>query len=385
MNKSSVTDQELTMVKKSMVGSSNKHEFDSDTVLPMLDRLQGRSNPLVSHGLNRILAWLDGPDGRWGGDDRLRATWDNDVCTLEHGGASWQVSLQVGKDGKRTVQLSRNAPDGEAISLANGHERGGKGVTWRELELGPDAEAGVTLEGAIDGEIALGAFDEFCDFMDAIKPSIPQSILDVNAGTVWITKVHGFLAARDLVRMDGGLPGRLCRALDYTTQGLGARGGLLSVIDRYEAFANGLSERGAVWGENLLEYNDGDARCCTIPMGDGSVALYSEHTAGGFDERGYIAVFDLGSEGRVATISGYLLEGDEEDDEAFVSSIVDRTAATAFRFDAVATTVELAEGRKGHYAIRLMFLQFAFDEDYAFEGGELEPVSRQSPAPSARL
>jgi hypothetical protein len=292
------------------------------------------------------------------------------------------VSLKIGEQGNRVVELARISENGETFRLASGEERNGKGITWRALKLGTDTEGDTTFDGSIDGEGVLGAFDEFCDFMDAVKPSIPQAILDITAGTVWITKVPGFLDAREIIQLDGGLPGRLCRALDYTAQVLGARAGLLSVIDRYEALANGLADLGAVWGKNILQYNDGDARCCTISMGEGSVALYSEHTAGGFDERGYIAVFDRGSDGRVTSVSGHLLDGDDEDDEAIVASVVDRSAAPAFRFDVATQKVEIAEGRKAHYAVRMMFLQFAYDEEYALEGGELEPAKRSAATPS---
>jgi hypothetical protein len=382
MNKSSVTDKELTMVEGSIRRQFGKQDFDGDTVLPMLEGFQLRSNPLVCHGLNRTLTWLHGPDGRWTGDERLRATWQDDVCTLECDGRSWLVSLKIGEQGNRVVELARISENGETFRLASGEERNGKGITWRALKLGTDTEGDTTFDGSIDGEGVLGAFDEFCDFMDAVKPSIPQAILDITAGTVWITKVPGFLDAREIIQLDGGLPGRLCRALDYTAQVLGARAGLLSVIDRYEALANGLADLGAVWGKNILQYNDGDARCCTISMGEGSVALYSEHTAGGFDERGYIAVFDRGSDGRVTSVSGHLLDGDDEDDEAIVASVVDRSAAPAFRFDVATQKVEIAEGRKAHYAVRMMFLQFAYDEEYALEGGELEPAKRSAATPS---
>ncbi|MCS4089326.1 hypothetical protein [Rhizobium sp. BK176] len=362
----------------------SKTSFDSDTVLPMLDAFQGHSNPLVSHGLNRLLAWLDGPDGRWSGDDRLRVTWQTDVCTLEHCGHAWRLSLEPLPKGKRTVKLARVGEDGGAISLASGKEHPSKGLTWGLFEIGDDDEADVTFENSIDGEVAVGAFEEFCDFMDVVRPSIPQPILDVTAGTVWVTKADEFADFRELVLHDGGLPGRLCKVVDYTKQVLGARDGLLSVIDRYETLAQGLSERGAIWGDNILQYNDGENRCCTIAMGDGSVALYSEHIGGGFAQRGYIAVFDLDSRGKVASVSGYLLD-DQEDDEVIVAAVVDRTAVPAFRFDVASQKVELAEGRKGHYAIRLMFLQFAYDEEYAFEDGELKPSKRpkstRSPTP----
>jgi hypothetical protein len=375
MTKHTVTDKELAMIKKA-ARSFRGEDFDSDTVLDILDGFQGHSNPLVSHGLNRIIAWLSGPDGRWAGDDRIRVTWYGDVCTLEHDGQAWQLSLGVTANRKRRVKLARLMTGEETASLASGTEYNFNGLTWGLLEIGGEDEADITFERSIDAEVSVGAFEEFCDFMDVIKPSIPQTILDVTAGTVWVEKADEFLTVRELVRHDGGLPGRLCRSLDHTNQVLGARSGLLSVTDRFQALSHGLAERGAVWGQNILHYNDDDCRCCVVSTGDNSVALYSEHTASGRPERGYVAVFDLGSDGRAASVSGYLLEGD--DDATLVSSIVDQSASPAFHFDVSSNLVEFAEGRKGHHALRLMLLQFAYDEEFALKDGELRPVSRQS-------
>lgn len=369
MKKPKVTDVELVTILGTLGRPDRKHKFDSDTVLPMVDQFQHRSDSLASHGLNRVATWLDGPGGRWAGDDRLRATWESDVCTLEHDGVAWRVSLEK-RNGKGAVELSRVDPDGGTTSLAEGNMKSGNGITWRQLDLGTDAEGDVTFQNSVDGSVALGAFQEFCDFMDVVKPSIPSAILDVVAGTVWITQISEFLDARELVQLDGGLPGRLARTRDNIAQSWGAQAGLLSVLDRYEALASGLSEAGAVWGQGVIGYNDGDNRCCTVSMEDGSVALYSEHTGSGSDQRGYVAVFEVDGEGAVHSVSGYLLEGD--DDAAFVSAIADRTAVPDFRFDVAGKHVEFADGRKGHVALRLMLIQFAYDEDYAFENGELK-------------
>lgn len=381
MKKTNVTDVELVTILGTLGRPYRKRKFDSDTVLPLVDQFQHRSDSLVSHGLNRVAAWLDGPAGRWSGDDRLRATWENDACTLEGEGQVWRLALDK-RNGKGFLELSRVDPDGRATSVAKGNVKSGNGITWRQLELGTEAEGNVTFEGSVEGTAALGAFQEFCDFMEVVKPSIPQAILDVAAGTAWLTQISEFLDVRDLVRLDGGLPGRLARKRDSIVQSWGAQAGLLSVLDRYEAFANGLSETGAVWGQGFIGYNDGDNRCCTIPMEEGTVALYSEHSGSGSAARGYVALFDVDGEGAVHSVSGFLLEGD--DDAAVVSAVVDRTAVPDFRFDVAGHHVEFVEGRKGHLALRLMFIQFAYDEEYALENGELRAfkAAEASPAPA---
>lgn len=376
MKKSKTTDVELVTILGSLGRPYKKCKFDSDTVLPMVDEFQHRSDALVSHGLNRVAAWLDGPAGRWIGDDRLLAKWENDACTLEHEGKAWRVSLHNGI-GKRSLELSRVEADGRKTSVAKGDVKSGNGVTWGQLDLGTEAEGDVTFEGSIKGSVAVGAFSEFCDFMEVVKPSIPQAILDVTAGTVWLTQIGEFFDSRELLTLDGGLPGRLARTRDNIVQSWGAQAGLVSVLDRYRAFANGLSEAGAEWGQGFIGYNDGDNRCCTISMGDGAVALYSEHTGSGSAARGYVALFDMDGDGAVHSVSGFLLEGD--DDADVVAAVVDRTAVPDFRFDVDGCHVEFADGRKGHVALRLMFIQFAYDEEYALESGVLE-VSKAAAA-----
>ena len=127
-----LTDAELDVIENTLIDFSGE-ALDSDVVLYFTDEFLGCSDALVSHGLNRISAWLDGPDGRWLGDARLSATWDDRSCqlALRDGGPAWRVSWG-GMPGATTITVERIPNADEAIFLASGTARDGKGAVWRD-------------------------------------------------------------------------------------------------------------------------------------------------------------------------------------------------------------------------------------------------------------
>jgi hypothetical protein len=364
-----LTDKEVEIIQNTLINFTDD-ALDPDVVLYFTDEFLGCSDALVAHGLNRVSAWLDGLDGRWMGDDRLSATWDDQGCLLEQqeDGVAWRVSWG-GKPGKTTVTVCRIANGEENTVIATGTAKDGRGAVWRSQGHGKKA---TPVGGAIECHLPLGAFEEFCDFTDVIRQSVPQSVLTVAKGTVWLTQLGNFLDLDELLERDGGLPGRLARSRHLTVGGQGVAAGMTTILSRCTSFAEELSDAGAIWGEAMMTYNDGDATCCAIQMPDGAVGLYSDHSGGGHATSGYLAVFERNADGDVEAVSVHVAHGD---DDQLISSVVQGVATPDLRYDVVTKRVDHYGGRKGHVAAKLMFLNFAYDNEYAIENGQLEPTA----------
>lgn len=349
-------------------------DYDVDEIQFVLSVLYDRVQPLASYVLNRVNVWLEG-DGRWGGDEHFDASWHDDgafrSCTLtrKSDGVTWVVDWS----------LKRFYPEVPGISISS-HSitTGSTLIAHGDISAGGRGAGGLKIsKGAVEGQIRLGAFDDLCRFAQAIRVSMPASLLVheftgdpeleclVYLPFVGLKDIGGLAVAKELIDADGGLPGRLCqgRHVFVTAQACYHVGKWMR--DRLVVLADGLREAGAVWGNAVQSYNDGDYFCAVIDLSDGSIGLFSDNAATGFDHHAYVAHLRLDG-GAVGAVEVHLF-ANGENYQAKVAGIGRGTASPDFVYDFEAKTPSFPGGRNGWTAMNMFFSQFVSDSIYAIK------------------
>lgn len=352
-------------------------DYDIDEIQFVLGVLYDRVQPLASYVLNRVNVWLEG-EGRWGGDEHFDTAWSGDSerrsCTLirKIDGASWNVDWTPKPRSEATeISVSSHSGGGEPAVVARG-----------VISTGGTGTAGLRIaKGAVEGTMRLGAFDELCRFAQAVRASMPERLLVhqyegdpdmeclVYLPFVGLKDIGGLAVSKELLDADGGLPGRLCqgRHVFVTARACYHVGNWMH--DRLVPLAEGLREAGAVWGKAVQSYNDGDYFCAVIDFADGSIGLFSDNAATGY-ESAYVARLRI-EDDAVKAVEVHLLD-DHEGYQAQVGAIGQSGRAPDFVYDFEAKIPSFPGGRNGWTAMNMFFSQFVSDSIYALEELYLE-------------
>lgn len=354
-------------------------DYDIDEIQFVLGVLYDRVQPLASYVLNRVNVWLEG-DGRWKGDDYFDASWHDDgafrscILTRKSDAATWVVDWS----------LKRFYPEVPCISISS-HSitTGSTLIAHGDISAGGRGAGGLKIsKGAVEGQMRLGAFDDLCRFAQAIMVSMPASLLvhEFNGDPdleclvylpfVGLKDIGGLAVSSELLDADGGLPGRLCQARHafVTAKACYHVGNWMR--GRLAPLAEGLREVGAVWGKAVQSYNDGDYFCAVVDLADGSIGLFSDNAATGFDQHAYVA--RLCMEGAVVKSVEVTMFDNDEDYQAKIAAIGEGAAAPDFTYDFEAKKPSFPNGRHGWTAMNLFFSQFTLDSNYALEEPNLE-------------
>jgi hypothetical protein len=351
--------------------------YDIDEMQIVLGSLYDRVQPLASFVLNRVNVWLEG-DGRWGGDEVFDAAWDGNgaerSCTLtrKSDGATWIVDWypKQFRPEVTEIAISSHEPGLGSTRIAHG-----------DISLGGRGAGGLKIsKGAVEGQMRTGALDGLCRFAQAVRGSMPPNLLvfeyDGDPDMDWtaflpaVGIVHAAALEKPLLAADGGLPGRLCQAryAFVTSLACGAVGNWMR--ERLLPLAEGLRGIGAEWGKAFQSYNDGDYSCAVVDFQDGSVGLFSDNAATGFDQHAYVARIrpDWDS---VGSVEVHIFDNGE-DYQAKITAIDENRVSPDFVYDYEARRPFFPGGRNGWAAMNLFFSQFTSDSNYALEEANLE-------------
>lgn len=386
MHNKKLTDDEIDLIMACWQPEFPNH-LEIGNMQRMLDGIIGCSDPLTSHLLNRIHVWLAPEGERWEGDDRIGTIWSDDgkkkTCELTNrgDGSSWRVSWFV-KYRDPEIVLERCLEDGSFVEIAEGKVEDGKRVERSQMTVVTDVP---TTIGSIHGYTSHGAFEDACDFAQAISPSMSAELKAVTKGTVTWENHYLLESLEPLLIKDGGLPGELCFARHSIVSAYGTGVGARWIASKHEALAEGLRAAGAVWGESYISYNDTDYRCCVVDMGDGNTGFFHDNTASCADVSAYVAWFEKG-EGGVTALSSYVFRKDEEIHEV-MPKVIAGDVAPDFRYPFPNKFPEFGGGRMGHAAVAMLFWQFLADHNFALRDGKLKTKdgywSAANPTPSA--
>jgi hypothetical protein len=354
-------------------------DYDIDEMQFVLGILYDRVQPFASYVLNRVNVWLEG-DGRWGGDDAFEAAWNGDgaerscILTRKNDGTTWIVDWSP----------KRLRPEVTAISISSySAGLGSTPIAHGDISLGGNGAGGLKIaKGAVEAQMRLGAFDELCQFAQAIRPSMPDRLIvhefdgdpdmEVLAYLPFVSvkDIGGLAVSKELLEADGGLPGRLCQArhVFVTAKACYHVGNWMR--ERLVPLAEGLRDVGAVWGKAVQSYNDGDYFCAVVDFADGSVGLFSDNAATGFDQHAYVARIRPDWES-VGTVEVHLFDNDD-DYQAKIAGIGEGAVGPAFVYDFEAKKPSFPGGRDGWTAMNLFFSQFVSDSIYALEEPNLD-------------
>jgi hypothetical protein len=228
----------------------------------------------------------------------------------------------------------------------------------------------------------LGAFDELCRFAQAIRVSLPESLLVheydgdpdmdclVYLPFVSVKDIGGLAVSKELLEADGGLPGRLCQARHafVTAKACYHVGNWMH--ERLVPLAEGLRDVGAVWGKAVQSYNDGDYFCAVVDFRDGPIGLFSDNAATGFEQHAYVARLLMDGD-LVKAVEVHLFDNDE-DYHVKIAGIGEGAVGPAFVYDYEAKKPSFPGGRDGWTAMNLFFSQFTSDSNYALEEPNLD-------------
>lgn len=356
----------------------------------LLDAKWEASAPLASYVLNRTAAWLeDGPP--FAGDREFMSTWtgegDTRACTLTRktDGAAWKISWDLARYRKvktPEMTLSRGTGGGGWEVLATGEITTGEPGSGNRQGFSNCPEP---VAGTVEAEIHYGGFPFLVEFAQAVYGSMPKGHFDTLENTVTFYHQLRLEGLGDLIRADGGLPGKLCAARDELVTIIVAGMGADWARTGYKDLAEGLRQAGAVWGQGVMVYNDLDYSCCVIETPDG-VALFNDNAATLADERAYVSRF-VEEDGRTKHVLVYVFKEDESY-PAKVEGIMDGTAEPDFSFDFDTRLPRFAPGRTGVGGMTMFFWQFLSDRMFAISDGNLNskdrywatPVSAETPS-----
>jgi len=346
-------------------------DYDIDDIRIVMDSLTDRIQPFASYVLNRVHALLEG-DGRWRGD----AVFDvehqdlNDlrsyILTRKADGATWTVDLWPKRREPEITQVTINVhkPGRGGVKIASGHISNG-GVDALRFRVEP---------GAVDGVVSLSAFEDLCRFSQAIRGSMPSSLLilepveDFRAFLPMMRVIHAGALDADLLLADGGMPGRLCQARQAYVTHIASRAVCGWMWQRLVPLVDGLREAGAEWGKAFMSYNDGDNSCCAVDFPDGSKGYFSDKAATGDDPHSFIARIDAdGNDVRRLTVS--LLDVDDFEP---LGMVLGGGKQADFIYDFASMSASFPGGRDGWTAMSLLFWQFVTDSNSALAEGTLD-------------
>ncbi|NTF23557.1 hypothetical protein G6L37_34870 [Agrobacterium rubi] len=350
--------------------------YDLDEIAVVMDILTDRIQPFASYVLNRVFVWLEG-DGRWAGDDVIAAEWReieggrSCVLTRKADGATWTVDLRPKRQAPETTQITISV-----YELGTGTTQIARG----DLSNGGKDSIGMRIrEGAVEGLMHLSAFEDLCAFSEAIRGSMPRVLIDLPEDTDFhsflpmVRVVHAATIDEDVLRADGGLPGRLCKARQAHVTSLACASVGAWMRDRLLPLSEGLRSAGAGWSEGVMVYNDGDYSCASVDFADGAKGYFSDDGGSPFEYHSFVARLGIG-ETSLETLSVYALRS--ADIPSQVALIVADEVAPDFIYDFAAWKPSFPGGRNGWTAMSLLFWQFATDSQQALEEGSIEVGGR---------
>jgi hypothetical protein len=355
----------------------------------LTDSMWECSAPLASYVLNRVAAWLDGEDP-FKGDETFDIAWEESpapatavfskkgrspvhprVCTLtrREDGATWIVTWSSAKyRDVPEISLSLIDADGRNLDIVRGEITTGEPGSGNRHRF---SNCPAPIKGTVEGDIEHGAFDDLCDFCDAIRGSLPEGHLDVpfeNAVTfAHLARLEGL---EEILTADGGLPGRLCGYRHKVCASVANTVAGVWMRDKYAPLIAGLRERGAEWGKGVLSYNDSDYRCCVVDFADGSIGLFSDNTASCEDEHAYFARIVADGDD-VKSVAVHVLRKDE-DYQAKIDLIGAGAAQPDYAHDYQFCLTSFPGGRHGWIGMTMFLWQSMADVTYALEDGRLD-------------
>jgi hypothetical protein len=136
------------------------------------------------------------------------------------------------------------------------------------------------VESRTNGTLWSHNFFEFIDAMDLLRPALAADIAAMPRPKPMSDNVPFSFSeidramVLDVVRLDGGLPGRLARHVVSTM--IRERGSdiLVSLADRSEEIARWLECQGCVWGGAAMTTSDRDNVLYAVRAGDGRLGLF---------------------------------------------------------------------------------------------------------------
>ncbi|NTF23558.1 hypothetical protein G6L37_34875 [Agrobacterium rubi] len=383
--------QEARLITRRWIPEIREGKMDARVVQSLTDSIYEGSAPFASFVLNRVAAWLEGGKP-FTGDDVLEVSWSrsddaaalsvfskkgrnrkegNRSCTISRpaDGASWVVSW--GRAEYRDVPeivLDRIGSAGEKLGIARGE------ITTGEPDSGNRhrfSDCPDPVKGTVEADIVLGGFDDLWDFCAAVRGSMPDSLLAVDLEeTVTFAHLSRLEDIAPIMEADGGLPGRLCRTRHemIVTIANGVHGHWMR--DQYDQLILGLRDRGAVWGNGVISYNDSDYHCCVIDFSDGAVGLFSDNSATCADERAYVAKV-ISDNGNVSSVEVYLCAAGTRDYGGKIAAIGDGTALPDYVHDYTQFETTTPGGRAGWAAMIMFLWQSMADVEYGLKDGRL--------------
>lgn len=353
----------------------------------LTDAMWECSAPIASFVLNRVAAWLDGAVP-FKGDDVFDVAWSEQevsspvfskkgrapakprVCTISRreDGASWTVSWSMAKyRDVPEIAISRVDHEGQSLGIVRGEITTGEPGSGNRERF---SDCPPPVKGTVEGDIEYGAFDDLCDFSQAIRGSLPEGHLNVPLEqAVTYAHLERLKDIMPILAADGGLPGRLCAYRHLMVAGAANKAAGRWMSGQYAPLIAGLRERGAEWGKSVMSYNDSDYRCCLIDFADGSIGLFSDNAASCAVEHAYVARLEMDG-GAVTSVAVHLLRG--SDYEGLVTAIGEGHARPDYVHDYASGTTSFPGGRDGWAAMTMFLWQSMADSTYALKDGRTE-------------
>lgn len=206
-----------------------------------------------------------------------------------------RFSIQVA----RKITYVDDHPE-EAVSLAVRERiRGDSGKVHQRTIM----EADLDYSSKYIGTIGTLFHDDFRSFVAFSQSLMAAALCD------WVDedsekKFYMDPSYKSLVNADGGLPGAMTAAAvdEYFADTM--REIARWAITRIPDIAANQKDRGFIWGEKYLNFNDIDDSCCAIPSdAPGRSAVFHENISLINEYRAYIAWTDTTSDGEASTLS----------------------------------------------------------------------------------
>lgn len=361
-------------------------DLDADRLDAFFAELHDWMQPFASYVLNRVSVWLE-ENGRWAGDEHITAEWFGgdylDALKAESPTPA-QRSCRLTKKATGGVwhvdfHPKRSEPSVCEIVLSEARAGGGQVVICRGdlVGEGKDRHQFPIKAGAVDADIDAASFVDLCEFAEAIRPSIPQSLLvrEPVRGILAFMPMMPVLqaAALDvpLLVADKGLPSWHCRARLQYLANLMSRSTFDWVREKVMPLIDGLSAVGANWGSDKIVYGDGDFACSSISFPDGYLGYIALNRNSSSEIVGYIVRLvrkgghDVGSIGIYALSSG---AGISEQ----VDSILSREVTADFVYSFEASRPYMMGGRASWIAFEFFLRRFVQDNERALVEGVLQ-------------
>jgi hypothetical protein len=211
-------------------------------------------------------------------------------------------------------------------------------------------------------------FRSFTAFADALKRALPHRADQLSGKDERKYPIDP--SYRALADADGGLPGPVTTAAVEEYFLITSRHVSDWAARRIPEIVATQTERGFVWGEKYLNFNDIDDSCCAIPTQvEGRSALFHENISLINDYRSYIAWVDSNDDGSPASLSVRMISSDENTGQ-IVDAFRKGEASPTLSMDFASRDVFFAD----NYLDTHLLSTFAFYlgvDDKMYVGGEM--------------